>query len=213
MIAFKTNDNSIYIGQNVLKRENANKVILNITIPDMCALIKCSNEWFSSLGIEDTDFVFSPASNNLKLLTMFDTLDRKYNPDYVIEHNYESNSQKSENNLTNSKSNDAQSSKSVEKVSTTVPVGTSKLVYSPSRGTVKIAKRTSKPKDKCPSEYSVYISDDTREDFFRDVRKSVGFSKFSKWEISDMYDPKLFTKWREIMRNSDGLKRGWSVYE
>lgn len=222
MLAYKSTDGFIYIGQNNVKKEKVDKTLLNLTIPDMYALIKSSDTWFSSLSgclYGDSDFIFSKMNNQLS--ATFNVLDRKYNPNYVItdivhidsdthENNADEslNVEKTSNSDVFSKKNIVDANEHLKDVVDNTPKGTSKLVYSPSRGTVKIAKRTSKPKDKCSSEYSVCISDDIREDFFRDVRRSVGFSKFSKWEISDMYDPKLFSKWREIMRNSDGLKRG-----
>lgn len=197
MIAYKSKNGFIYVGQNNMIKISPETIILNLKVSDLYRLLLSSNDWSEKINSEQ-DYLFAPIVGNNKLVTTYNQLNGIYNPDII-----KSNSDTSRipsNRVFIVPLNKPSYSKPIPTAKPVVDKndvenGSSKLIRLNSQGIIKIAKRTNKDKDKQSTADSVLISNGVREEYFHAIKESNSYSKRRLWQIYKEDDPALYDEW------------------
>ena len=195
MIAQKLRDGQIAVGNNS-PRKDAVEVIEDLKVSEFYKLVKCTRNWTSQIN-DRRDVMYAQAPDGSKLKKVFDEI---YSRRILFKEKlYDL---KKEEELTPL---DIRPSREVKRYLTNVD-GTARLILIKAKNTIVMLKRKSHS-DKYNKENSVCISNDLREEFFKDskkLRKSVG----GKFEIRKSDCEETFNKWSNLITNiyQEGLK-------
>ena len=195
MIAQKLRDGQIAVGNNS-SRKDAVEVIEDLKVSEFYKLVKCTRNWTSQIN-DRRDVMYAQAPDGSKLKKVFDEI---YSRRILFKEKlYDL---KKEEELTPL---DIRPSREVKRYLTNVD-GTARLILIKAKNTKLMQKRKSRS-DKYNKENSVCISNDLREEFFKDskkLRKSVG----GKFEIRKSDCEETFNKWLNVINNiyQEGLK-------
>ena len=195
MTAQKLRDGQIAIG-NSSPRKDAVEIIEDLKVGEFYKLVKCTRNWTSQIN-DRRDVMYAQAPDGSKLKKIFDEI---YNRRKLFE---EKLYVLKENEI--SKPLDVKPKIEVKRYLTDVE-GTARLVLIKPKNTITMMKRKSHS-DKYNKENSVCISNDLREEFFKDskkLRKSVG----GKFEIRKSDCEETFNKWSNLITNiyQEGVK-------
>ena len=195
MIAQKLRDGQIAVGNNS-QRKDAVEIIEDLRVSEFYKLVKCTRNWTSQIN-DRRDVMYAQAPDGSKLKKIFDEI---YNRRKLFEEKL--------NGLKEDEVSEPIDIKPEIKANRylTNVEGTARLVLIKAKNTIIMIKRTSHS-DKYNKENSVCISNDLREEFFKDskkLRKSVG----GKFEIRKSDCEETFNKWSNLITNiyQEGLK-------
>ena len=190
MIAQKLADNYIAIGQNATIRTDAIEVIYELRVAEFYRLVKSTNNWVDRLA-DKRDIMFAHyANSDAKICKEFDRI-------FARRKLFVENQEKRAN-----------SEQVVESVNTPVTapkrekiyykskmLGTSKLVRIPSKQLIKIVRR--KGKNDCTNKPDVVcISNECRERFFSDVKKTEHYKNTKAFEmLYSIEDKETYERW------------------
>ena len=195
MIAQKLRDGQIAVGNNS-SRKDAVEVIEDLKVSEFYKLVKCTRNWTSQIN-DRRDVMYAQAPDGSKLKKVFDEI---YSRRILFKEKlYDL---KKEEELTPL---DIRPSREVKRYLTNVD-GTARLILIKAKNTIVMLKRKSHS-DKYNKENSVCISNDLREEFFKDskkLRKIVG----GNFEIRKSDCEETFNKWSNLITNiyQEGLK-------
>ena len=195
MIAQKLRDGQIAVGNNS-PRKDAVEIIEDLRVSEFYKLVKCTRNWTSQIN-DRRDVMYAQAPDGSKLKKIFDEI---YNRRKLFEEKL--------NGLKEDEVSEPIDIKPEIKANRylTNVEGTARLVLIKAKNTIIMIKRKSHS-DKYNKENSVCISNDLREEFFKDskkLRKSVG----GKFEIRKSDCEETFNKWSNLITNiyQEGLK-------
>ena len=198
MIAQKLKNNCIAIGQNGTLRDDAIEVIYELRVGEFYKLVKATNNWGDRFA-DRRDIMFTQyTDNNARVVKEFDAIyaRRKLFYQRAVETQSSTEDEKKEPVLVER----AESKKKVQRKQTDVSypsnmIGTSKLLRIPTKQIIKIVKR--KGKSDCINKPNVVcISNECRERFFKDVKKTEHYKNTKLFEM--MYsndDQTMYERW------------------
>lgn len=195
MIAQKLRDGQIAIG-NSSPRKDAVEIIEDLKVGEFYKLVKCTRNWTSQIN-DRRDVMYAQALDGSKLKKIFDEI---YSRRRLFEEKlYGFKEDEVSEPL------DVKPTIKIKRYLTDVE-GTARLVLIKSKSTIIMIKRKSHS-DKYNKEGSVCISNELREEFFKDskkLRKNIN----GKFEIRKTDCEETFNKWSNLITNiyQEGLK-------
>ena len=195
MTAQKLRDGQIAIG-NSSPRKDAVEIIEDLKVGEFYKLVKCTRNWTSQIN-DRRDVMYAQAPDGSKLKKIFDEI---YSRRKLFE---EKLYRPKEDEV--SEPLDVNPTTKVKRYLTDVE-GTARLVLVKAKNTIIMMKRKSHS-DKYNKENSVCISNDLREEFFKDSKKlRKGVNR--KFEIRKSDCEETFNKWLNLINNiyQEGLK-------
>lgn len=189
MIAQKLADNYIAIGQNTTIRTDAIEVIYELRVAEFYRLVKSTNNWVDRLA-DKRDIMFAHYTNeDAKICKEFDRIfarrklfvenvEKRVNSETAVTEDIPTTVTKREKVYYKSKM-----------------LGTSKLVRIPSKQLIKITRR--KGKTDCTNKPDVVcISNECRERFFSDVKKTEHYRNTKAFEmLYSIEDKDMYERW------------------
>ena len=195
MIAQKLRDGQIAVGNNS-QRKDAVEIIEDLRVSEFYKLVKCTRNWTSQIN-DRRDVMYAQAPDGSKLKKIFDEI---YNRRKLFEEKL--------NGLKEDEVSEPIDIKPEIKANRylTNVEGTARLVLIKAKNTIIMIKRKSHS-DKYNKENSVCISNDLREEFFKDSKKLIK-SVGGKFEIRKSDCEETFNKWSNLITNiyQEGLK-------
>lgn len=195
MIAQKLRDGQIAIG-NSSPRKDSIEIIEDLKVSEFYKLVKCTRNWTSQIN-DRRDIMYAQAPDGSKLKKVFDEI---YSRRKLFEEKlYGFKEEESLEPLY------VKSETKVKRYITDVE-GTARLILIKAKNTITMMKRKSHS-DKYNKENSVCISNDLREEFFKDskkLRKNIN----GKFEIRKSDCEETFNKWSNLINSiyQEGLK-------
>ena len=202
MNAQKLSNGVIAIG-NSAPRKDAIEVIEDLKVGEFYKLVKCTIQWSSRLN-DKRDIMFAPAPDGSKLKKEFDAIYKRriaYN-EKLIYLNGDKVSVYSDGNhnvTVDTKVDESSQQKEVVVKYESTSNGTSRIVYIKNRQSIIIRKRKHES-DKYNKSNSVCISNELRDEFFKDVKNKK--HKPSHFEIRQVENVELFNKWLNIIKET-----------
>ena len=194
MIAQKLKNNYIAIGQNTTLRDDALEVIYELRVGEFYRLSKATNDWVERLA-DKRDIMFVKYDDeNAKICKEFDKILSRRK--LFVE---KQEARFSEEEALQEEASEALATKAdkpIKKPSYPSPmIGTSRLLRIPSKQIIKICKRKGKS-DNYNKQNSVCISNECRELFFSDVKKTEHFKTSHLYELlNSNEDANIYNKW------------------
>ena len=196
MTAQKLRDGQIAIG-NSSPRKDAVEIIEDLKVGEFYKLVKCTRNWASQIN-DRRDVMYAQAPDGSKLKKVFDEI---YSRRKLFEEKLYGSK---EDEI--SEPSDVKPTIKVKRYLTDVE-GTARLVLIKAKNTITMMKRKSHS-DKYNKENSVCISNNLREEFFKDSKKLRKGVNNRKFEIRKSDCEETFNKWLNVINNiyQEGLK-------
>lgn len=193
MIAQKLKDNYIAVGQNTTLRDDAIEVIYELRVGEFYRLVKSTNDWVERLA-DKRDIMFVKYENSdSKICKEFDKIfaRRKTFVERQEKRLAEESVSEREKSEYTKPAIDIKRAPSYQ----SSMVGTSRLLRIPSKQIIKICKRKGKS-DNYNKQNSVCISNECRERFFADVKKTEHFKSSHQYELlNSNEDARIYEAW------------------
>lgn len=192
MIAQKLKNNYIAIGQNTTLRGDAIEVVYELRVGEFYKLVKSTNNWMDKLS-DKRDIIFAHyMDDNAKIVKEFNKIFAKRKLFYkkALEVQPEA-----ENIVEVEPVVDTKLQTEEKESYPSSMVGTSKLLRIPSKQIIKIVRRKGK-KDCINKPNAVCISNECRERFFSDVKKTEHYKNTKLFELMYSNDDKsMYERW------------------
>lgn len=194
MIAQKLKNNYIAIGQNTTLRDDALEVIYELRVGEFYRLSKATNDWVERLA-DKRDIMFVKYDDeNAKICKEFDKI---FSRRKLFVEKQEARSREEE--TVQEEASNALATKTDKPVKTpsypSPMIGTSRLLRIPSKQLIKICKRKGKS-DNYNKQNSVCISNECRERFFSDVKKTEHYKNTKAFEmLYSIEDKETYERW------------------